>query len=740
MPPNSTTTVDSYTSVMSLEDHFWACDKQGMDTLVSTIKNSYKSLDDILELYNQRALLEREYGQKLMRLNKLKTEDDDVDDADRKTTPTPSTNEAVKVVYREVNKSAQSHIDMANRLEQEVAIPLKEWISSHRHDLNTLVDSLNVIYDDRQEKLKHLLFVRDQFEVQNGKRSSSISNYRHIVDAADKSVQEWNMAWKKACQQIEVFEHERMELFTSNIWDYANLCSARLLVQDEWSEKIRSQLESCTIEEELVHCIEEYSTGSTTAPTTSDYVEFFAKMFKRESMFNKRLPPRPRTMSSTAATVTNKPDEIANCSSIRNNNNNNNHKYSSMVSRKPVATNDAGLDALLKRYESTILAKNHNNSNTTSGSSNTIFQKNRDNNGHPSVDSTIKANDNQYPLAQTQPPTDTQQKHPSSAVSPHSVTHRRQEQTKKRESRPPLEPIQTQQHRSEKQVLAQQPMPPQQQPPKSPRPQARPAPQMNPSVPSSTDINNSNNIDNVLRQPPKSPIMPSPQMAPSCVMNIPHSTAPAMSSSAPSQPLSAFSTQQHQPQQSNMMPLQPPTSPMMMASSAPHSPIMTPLQHSPALQPISSPMMPPTSPGLGHTPQPYSPYPMPTSPMLPPHSPIISPLNNNNAAWAAPANNNSYNNYYNQSPLMSATPQPTTPYADDQQMLPDGRPIMFWVRAKYDYLMNENTEISFKRGSLLAVIGMSQDDGWWNAVKWDEAWHRPREQGCIPSNYMEVLR
>ena len=54
--------------------------------------------------------------------------------------------------------------------------------------------------------------------------------------------------------------------------------------------------------------------------------------------------------------------------------------------------------------------------------------------------------------------------------------------------------------------------------------------------------------------------------------------------------------------------------------------------------------------------------------------------------------------------------------------------------------MNENTEISFKRGSLLAVIGMSQDDGWWNAVKWDETWQCPHEQGCIPSNYVEVLR
>ena len=393
---------------------------------------------------------------------------------------------------------------------------------------------------------------------------------------------------------------------------------------------------------------------------TSDYVEFFAKTFKRESMFNKQLPPRPRTMSSTAATITNKPDEVTNIAPM--NTNSNNHKYSSMgVSRKPVATNDAGLDALLKKFESTTLAKNLNKNSTMSRPSNNILQKNRDNNGHSSVDSPIKASNNQRPLVQEQPVTNTQQQQP-----------------KKREGRPPLEPIQTQQHVSEKYVPAQQPLPPQQQPPKSPRPQRRPAPQMNPSISPSTNINNSNNNNNIMRQPPKSPIMSSAQVASSSPMNSLHSIAPPISSSTPSQSLAALPTQQHQHQQSNMMPLQPPASPIMMASSAPHSPIMTPLQHSPALQPINSPMIPPTSPGLGHTPQHYPSYPVPTSPMMPPHSPVIPPPNNNNPAWAASANN-PYNNYYNQSPLMSTTPQPATPYADDQQqLLPDGRPIMCW--------------------------------------------------------------
>ena len=52
-------------------------------------------------------------------------------------------------------------------------------------------------------------------------------------------------------------------MFMTNVWDYANLASARLMVQDEWCEKIRDQLEACTIEEELAHYVDECSTGST---------------------------------------------------------------------------------------------------------------------------------------------------------------------------------------------------------------------------------------------------------------------------------------------------------------------------------------------------------------------------------------------------------------------------------------------------------------------------------------------
>lgn len=78
-------------------------------------------------------------------------------------------------------------------------------------------------------------------------------------------------------------EEDRVELIKYNIWEYANLASARLLIQDEviifkvhhvyiihpflssckWCEVIRKQLEKCSAEEEIEKCISSYGTGST---------------------------------------------------------------------------------------------------------------------------------------------------------------------------------------------------------------------------------------------------------------------------------------------------------------------------------------------------------------------------------------------------------------------------------------------------------------------------------------------
>lgn len=57
-------------------------------------------------------------------------------------------------------------------------------------------------------------------------------------------------------------EEDRVEFLKSNMWEYANLASTRLLIEDEWCEVIRKKLEDCNVESEIEKCVSIYGTGS----------------------------------------------------------------------------------------------------------------------------------------------------------------------------------------------------------------------------------------------------------------------------------------------------------------------------------------------------------------------------------------------------------------------------------------------------------------------------------------------
>lgn len=74
--------------------------------------------------------------------------------------------------------------------------------------------------------------------------------YKAMVADVDYLSQEWIDAWTEACEvrekkrshlisvlcsikTMEAMEEDRVELIKYNVWEYANLASARLLIQDE---------------------------------------------------------------------------------------------------------------------------------------------------------------------------------------------------------------------------------------------------------------------------------------------------------------------------------------------------------------------------------------------------------------------------------------------------------------------------------------------------------------------------
>ncbi|KAL1917782.1 uncharacterized protein VTP21DRAFT_3616 [Calcarisporiella thermophila] len=74
------------------------------------------------------------------------------------------------------------------------------------------------------------------------------------------------------------------------------------------------------------------------------------------------------------------------------------------------------------------------------------------------------------------------------------------------------------------------------------------------------------------------------------------------------------------------------------------------------------------------------------------------------------------------------------------QLAGNGRPILFWARALYDFNASIPEELSFRRGDVFAVT-VEQEDGWWEAEMREDASGPcpPGINGLIPSNFMMRL-
>ncbi|KAG1851327.1 hypothetical protein DFJ58DRAFT_426484 [Suillus subalutaceus] len=95
------------------------------------------------------------------------------------------------------------------------------------------------------------------------------------------------------------------------------------------------------------------------------------------------------------------------------------------------------------------------------------------------------------------------------------------------------------------------------------------------------------------------------------------------------------------------------------------------------------------------------------------------------------------NTYRAPSPAMTRTPSPQLPrhpppptgaYTDD------GRPILFYVKALYDYAATIDEEFDFQAGDIIAVTD-TPEDGWWSGELLDEI-RRQAGRHVFPSNFV----
>ncbi|KAG0171363.1 hypothetical protein DFQ28_004431 [Apophysomyces sp. BC1034] len=649
-----------------------------MDTLLSQIYISYEVLDRLQTIYYERAQLEHEFGQKLMALSVPEEE-------------TEGVARAIDSVNLELKKAAQSHMDLAQRLNQQIAVHLNQWLVENRETLDTV----------REKYLMH----HQSSTGPTPQLQALDSEYRSMLISVEATVEEWNLAWKDACDQLELMEIQRIDFLMNNVWDYANLASAQLLVQDEaqkqkqfmqYCEAIRSRLETIDVKTELARYIQ-YGTGST-MPTASDYIlqTLQTDTVELPPMKVKQLPRRPPPSqigtSGTAARVKRKPLPT--------------------LQEKKVAARGS-LEELLNRLE--VAGPQRNREPAPAPAPAPVLSSQRSTPINTRRDDNDLEHANHFSTRPVGPDGTRTLPRAMSTVS--------------------NEPTQTCM-----QLLAHETG--QMYAPTSPRPSAQ-------RLKNEHEDRQGHALSSAYRVmmsslPPSSSAAAAAVAYPRCPPSPSHHGGDAPPPTALSAPMYGPPTLPMA--SSSPAGLSPAPSPMMQAqgrhSHTPSSPMMVPSQGGPYHTPPSPMMMMMMMPGQAPAP-PLSP--MMPSPMLPPPSQGYPPSSSGCPSPMMPSSmlpppSQGY------PPSSSGCPSPMMTMHQYQHpptglpiQLPDGRPIMQWARAKFDYFAQDETEITFKRGTLLAIFDWSQFDKWLQAEVWDELHQRWCGSGCVPENYIRII-
>lgn len=93
-------------------------------------------------------------------------------------------------------------------------------------------------------------------------RSNPTDNdYKAAVKVLQETTHRWIVEWKKACDQFQDLEEERIDFVKSNLWTYANIMATACVSDDDSCERIRVMLEKVEVDEVIQTFIHAKGTG-----------------------------------------------------------------------------------------------------------------------------------------------------------------------------------------------------------------------------------------------------------------------------------------------------------------------------------------------------------------------------------------------------------------------------------------------------------------------------------------------
>ncbi|GAA5809039.1 hypothetical protein MFLAVUS_002442 [Mucor flavus] len=251
-------------TALSIENNFWSSDKAALNILIDRLEQSNKTNLAIQNFFNQRAQIELEYGNQLLKLSEtFHTQD-----------------ENFSVLSNTTEMNARAHMDLSDNIKNLLQVPLtnyfkeQETIKSFMTNQMKESQNIKILHGDNVKKSRQFYIQECQKANPSDKETDILDyEYQKAINLMQSNSHLWIHDWRESCKTFESLESNRLDYLKAVIKTFASMTACAYSIDDQTCERLLTVMDDINVQEQLTKFITNYGTGST-LPEISKYTKY----------------------------------------------------------------------------------------------------------------------------------------------------------------------------------------------------------------------------------------------------------------------------------------------------------------------------------------------------------------------------------------------------------------------------------------------------------------------------------
>ncbi|KAF8661476.1 hypothetical protein AX16_001313 [Volvariella volvacea WC 439] len=271
---------------------FWGTGDAGVNIMFTRMKGGAKTTEELIEFWKERSAIEEEYATRLMRLSKIALGAEEIGEM----------RTSIDTLRLETQVQANLHAQLASQFRKELEVACQNFHEKQTKHLQEVLVPVERKFRIKQQYESYVSKAREKYETDclriasysqqveytTGKDlerlQTKLKRAQQTVQANEKDLinftnnvaellPDWEREWKDFCDLSQDLEEMRLAYMKDLLWAYANGVSTLCVADDQSCERIRTALDQLEPERDTLNFVQEYGTGNS-IPDAPVFVPF----------------------------------------------------------------------------------------------------------------------------------------------------------------------------------------------------------------------------------------------------------------------------------------------------------------------------------------------------------------------------------------------------------------------------------------------------------------------------------